>query len=326
MERWLERVWYGGAAGGPLLVPLGWLFGLVAVVRRRLYTLGILRSRHPGVPVIIVGNITAGGTGKTPLTLWLVRRLSERGWRPGIVSRGYGGRPGALPVRVRSDSDPGRVGDEPLLLARHARCPVFVHPDRVAAARAAVEAGADVVVADDGLQHYRLARDFEIAVVDAERGLGNRRCLPAGPLREPPSRLAGVDQIFTQGLGRLEGSIGFSLRPGAAVNLADGSRRRLEEFAGQAVYAIAGIGNPSRFFRTLRDAGLKVIAHPLADHARPTARELSPPDTLPVFMTEKDAVKCEADAGKRHWYLPVDLEIEPADAARFLETLDARLG
>lgn len=325
MRGWLERVWYGGASGGALLIPLGWLFAVIVSLRRYLYRLGAMRSVNPGAPVIIVGNINVGGTGKTPLTLWLAGRLAERGWKPGIVSRGYGGEPGRLPLRVAADSDPARVGDEPLLMARHARCPVFVHPDRVSAARAAVDAGANVIVADDGLQHYRLARNFEIVVFDSDRGLGNGRCLPAGPLREPPSRLETVDQVFSQGLSDIDHAIGFALLPDAAINLEDGSTRSLAEFAGQAVYALAGIGNPSRFFRMLRDAGIKVIEHPLADHAEPSQQELNPPDTLPVFMTEKDAVKCQARAGRRHWYVPVTLRIEASEAARFLEALEAHL-
>jgi len=325
MRRWLEGVWYGKSAGGSLLRPLGALFAFLVGLRRRLFEAGVLPRRHVGAPVIVVGNINVGGTGKTPLTLWLARRLAERGWQPGIVSRVYGGNPGPSPLRVEAGSDPGRVGDEALIFARHAGCPVYVHPDRVAAAEAAVAAGADVIVSDDGLQHYRLARDVEIAVVDIDRGLGNRRCLPAGPLREPPARLDTVDQVFSQGLTGIDHAIGFMLRPEGAVNLADGGRHELGEFAGQAVYAIAGIGNPTRFFRMLRDAGLKVIEHPLADHAEPSAAELDPPDALPVFMTEKDAVKVADRAGRRHWYVPVSVQIDAAKAAAFLERLDDRL-
>ncbi|MEJ2601818.1 MAG: tetraacyldisaccharide 4'-kinase [Gammaproteobacteria bacterium] len=325
MRQRLEQIWYGKGAGGRLLRPVGALYAGIATLRRRLYQTGVLRSHGVGVPVVVVGNINVGGTGKTPLTLWLARRLAERGRRPGIVSRGYGGQPGPVPLRVEEDADPSRVGDEALLFARHAGCPVFVHPDRVAAARAAVEAGADVILSDDGLQHYRFARDFEIAVVDMERGLGNGRCLPAGPLREPPSRLETVDQIFSQGLSGVDQAIGFTLQPAAAVNLADGTRRELADFAGQAVYGIAGIGNPARFFRTLREAGIKVIEHPLADHAEPSPQELNPPDTLPVFMTEKDAVKCRTRAGRRHWYVPVSVEMDEAAAAAFLERLDEHL-
>jgi tetraacyldisaccharide 4'-kinase len=325
MRRWLEAVWYGEGTGGSLLRPLGALFAALVGLRRRLFAAGVLPRRDVGAPVIVVGNINVGGTGKTPLTLWLARRLAERGRRPGIVSRGYGGDPGPRPLRVEAGSDPDRVGDEALIFARHAGCPVYVHPDRVAAARAAVAAGADVVLSDDGLQHYRLARDVEIAVIDFDRGLGNRRCLPAGPLREPPERLDTVDQVFSQGLTGIDHAIGFTLRPEGAVNLADGSRRELGDFAGQAVYAIAGIGNPARFFRMLRDAGLKVIDHPLTDHAEPSKEELDPPDTLPVFMTEKDAVKVADRAGRRHWYVPVSVEIDAATAAGFLERLDERL-
>lgn len=325
MREWLEQVWYDRAPGGWLLRPVGALYGAVAAVRRRLYDSGVLPHHHAGVPVIVIGNINVGGTGKTPLTLWLARRLGERGRHPGIVSRGYGGDPGPVPLRVEADSDPARVGDEALLFARHAGCPVFVHPDRVAAARAAAAAGADVVLSDDGLQHYRLARDVEIAVLDFDRGLGNGRCLPAGPLREPPSRLDTVDQVFSQGLSGVDHAIGFTLRPEGVLNLADGHRRELADFAGQAVYAIAGIGNPPRFFRMLRDAGIKVIEHPLADHGEPAPEELDPPDALPVLMTEKDAVKCAGRAGRRHWYVPVSVAIDEAPAAAFLERLDERL-
>ncbi|WP_405220169.1 tetraacyldisaccharide 4'-kinase [Lentisalinibacter sediminis] len=325
MRRWLEDVWYGQGSGGLLLRPLGALFAFLVGLRRRLFAAGVLPRHRAGAPVIVVGNINVGGTGKTPLTLWLARRLAERGRQPGVISRGYGGEPGPRPLRVEPGSDPARVGDEALIFARHADCPVYVHPDRVAAARAAVEAGADVIIADDGLQHYRLARDYEIAVVDFDRGLGNGRCLPAGPLREPPARLDTVDQVFSQGLTGIDHAIGFTLRPEGAVNVADDLRRDLAEFSGQAVYAIAGIGNPARFFRMLRDAGMKVIEHPLADHAEPSRQELDPPDTLPVFMTEKDAVKVTGRAGRRHWYVPVSVDIDAATADAFLERLDERL-
>ncbi|MBL6751875.1 MAG: tetraacyldisaccharide 4'-kinase, partial [Nevskia sp.] len=282
--------------------------------------------RRP-VPVIVVGNITVGGTGKTPLVLWLVQHLRERGWRPGVVSRGYGGRAPAYPLRVTPATDPAACGDEPALLARSAGVPVAVAPDRVAAARLLVDGGeADIIVADDGLQHYRLARDLEICVVDGSRGLGNGELLPAGPLREPAGRLGTVDLVVVNG-GSWRAAVGvpqvaMQLDIAEAVALADGFRRRLAAFAGQRVHAVAGIGNPQRFFDALSAAGLQVTAHPFPDHHRFTEMDLAFGDDLPVMMTEKDAVKCAALEPRRLWAVPARARLSAADGAHVQQLLD----
>ncbi|HNP65164.1 MAG TPA: tetraacyldisaccharide 4'-kinase, partial [Woeseiaceae bacterium] len=198
-HQWIQKVWYEGAWSGLVLLPLSWLYGLALLIRSALYRYGALRTFKAPAPVIVVGNITAGGTGKTPTVLWLVQELGARGFKPGIVSRGYGGSKSGTSMRVDADSDPAVVGDEPVLLARRAQCPVAVDADRVRAATMLVDDGVNVIVADDGLQHRRLARDYEICVVDGSRGLGNRRLLPAGPLRESARRLDHVDRVLVNG-------------------------------------------------------------------------------------------------------------------------------
>jgi tetraacyldisaccharide 4'-kinase len=252
-SRWIERIWYSGSLWYLLLIPLSWIFALATGVRRLLYRQGLLASIDIGSPVIVVGNITSGGTGKTPVTLWLARRLRERGFHPGIVSRGYGGRVGDVPIEVSADSDAGVVGDEPLLMAKRRICPVVVHPDRVSAARVLANSGCDVVIADDGLQHYRLKRHFEIAVVDGNRGFGNGHLLPAGPLREPVSRLRSVDEIMLQdadeataaSYGRVGTSLSvFELAVSAVHDLQRSQTHSLDVFRGRTVNAMAAIGNP----------------------------------------------------------------------------------
>jgi len=322
-EAWLNRIWYGGSRWYLPLLPLSWLFGMLAASRRMLYRAGLLRSHSAGVPVIVVGNVNAGGTGKTPVVIWLVRELASRGFRPGVVSRGYGGRPGPLPVYVTPEGNPGVSGDEPVLIARRAGCPVAVHPDRVAAARMLAGQGIDVVIADDGLQHYRLGRQFEIAVVDGRRRLGNGRLLPAGPLREPPSRLGAVDRVLVNGgdaepIRRLvAGTVPvarFTLVPGAALRVDGGGERTLASFRGAPVHALAGIGSPDRFFAELEAHGLDVRRCPLPDHAEITPSHLEFGDEYEVLMTEKDAVKCARFAHSRCWFVPVDLSLDEGDA------------
>ncbi len=349
--RFFNALWYGdGARARPvaaaLLRPLGGLYCTAASARAFLYATGILRRVELPVPVVVVGNISVGGTGKTPLLIWLAGTLAALGYRPGIVARGYGGASSEWPRDVSADSDPREVGDEPVLLARRTRCPVAVGPDRVAAARRLLERhGVGVLLADDGLQHYRLARTVEIAVVDGERGLGNGRCLPAGPLRERPARLARADAVVVNGGGadggerrsREEGeseapagrlarlgvpavqppAIAARLETARVYSVADGREAALEDFAGRRVRALAGIGHPERFFAMLRRAGLEVVAQPLPDHAPITAADLAPgPD--PVLLTEKDAVKCRAFAPENVWCVTVDMRFEPAAAERLL--------
>jgi tetraacyldisaccharide 4'-kinase len=309
-----------------MLLPVAALFAAVAAARRLAWKTGLLDSRHPGVPVIVVGNITAGGTGKTPLVLWLARFLQDRGMRPAIISRGYGAaRSDPRPVPV--DGRAADYGDEPCLMARRGVCPVWVGSDRAATAETMrrTHPGVNVILSDDGLQHYRLARDFEIAVIDGARGLGNGWPLPAGPLREPPSRLAEVDAVVINGSGagttfplalpmRLQGERFLNLAlPQRAVTAA--------HFSGVPVHAVAGIGNPQRFFSHLRGLGLQCIEHSFPDHHPYRASDLAFGDDAPVVMTEKDAVKCAAFATTHHWVLIVDAEVD----ARLGERVTARL-
>jgi tetraacyldisaccharide 4'-kinase len=297
-------------------------------LRREAYRRGWLETVELAAPVVVVGNVSVGGTGKTPFVIWLAAQLRQHGRRVGIVTRGYRGKSAQWPRVVTADADPAEVGDEPVLLARRTGCPVVAGPDRVAAAEALLKSAAvDVLLADDGLQHYRLGRRFEIAVVDGVRGMGNGLCLPAGPLREPPARLQEVDAIVVNG-GKW-GHVGV-FRARAVVtrvyNLRDGSERALESFRGSAVHAVAGIGNPQRFFDLLDDAGLDVIPHPLADHAEIGTAELTFDEPGPVLITEKDAVKCERLAPADVWCVVVDLAFDADSTARLMRLVLRELG
>ena len=312
-----------------LLAPL---YGAAVSLRRRLYRRGILRQCRVDVPVVVVGNLAAGGAGKTPLTLALVQQLLQAGWRPGVASRGYGRRDADAPRWVAADTAPEDGGDEPVLIARRLAVPVRVDRDRAAAARALVEAGCDVVVCDDGLQHYRLARDIEIEVVDGMRRHGNGRLLPAGPLREPVERGRCCDfRVVNLGQGAGQDGTGFGewpmrLQARSAVPMAGGRTRALESFGGMRVHALAGIGNPQRFFEMLRGLGIGVVPHAFADHHAYTAADLQFGNDLPVLMTEKDAVKCAAFADARCFMVPVDAELPAAFWVALLERLGRRPG
>jgi tetraacyldisaccharide 4'-kinase len=324
-ESWLNRVWYERAGPPWWLMPLSLLYGAVSGSRRFLYAKRLRRSTRLARPVIIVGNLTAGGTGKTPLVCWLVARLAERGLRPGVVSRGYGG--SANSVRLVQPTDDSRVvGDEPLLLARRTQVPVAIGRDRPAAAQLLVAQGCDVIVSDDGLQHYALARDCEVVVIDGDRRFGNGWLLPAGPLRETRSRLAVADAVVVNG-GRamLASALSMRLEARSAVALVGGRVTPLDAFAGTAVHAVAGIGNPERFFNMLRAHGIEVEGHPLDDHARLAAKDVSFEDDRPVLMTEKDAVKCAAAADQRHWYVPVNACFDTNESHTLLDVVMHRI-
>jgi tetraacyldisaccharide 4'-kinase len=257
------------------------------------------------VPLIVVGNVTVGGSGKTPLVLWLAELLKRNGYHPGLVSRGYGGKSAEWPQCVTAYSDPAEVGDEAVLLARRSGCPMVVGPDRVADAMQLLQQGqVNVIISDDGMQHYRMQRDIEIAVLDGERRLGNRLCLPAGPLREPASRLRSADYIVTNGQAADSNEWSMTLQGSEACSLAGDEKRPLASFT-SPVHAVAGIGNPERFFTSLRQYGLEVIPHAFADHYPYLRGELDFDDDYPVLMTEKDAVKYLHFAGERHWFVPV---------------------
>lgn len=307
----LDRLWYSASPLSLLLAPLGSIYAGAVHVRRALYRSGRLRSTRVAVPVIVVGNLTVGGTGKTPLVIWLVEALRRAGKRPGVVSRGYGGKGTQWPQQVRPDSNPQDVGDEPVLIALRGACPVVVDPDRVRAAQTLLALHeCDVIVADDGLQHYALQRDVEIAVVDGVRRHGNGRCLPAGPLREPLRRLREVDMIVVND-GNSMDACSFRLVGDVACAL-DGKQaaRALADFAGQAVHAVAAIGRPARFFDHLRGHGVQAITHAFPDHHFFRAEDIRFGDHLPVLMTEKDAVKCRGFAEATHWYIPVSAALE----------------
>jgi tetraacyldisaccharide 4'-kinase len=333
-DSFLQRVWYDRHAQwlSFLLLPLSWLFGALVACRRIAYRIGLLRSVRVGRPVVVIGNVTVGGTGKTPFTIWLAMQLQARGVRVGIVLRGYGGSSSHWPRDVSSDSSPEEVGDEAVLLAMRTGAIVVAGPDRVAAAQRAIERGAQLVLSDDGLQHYRLARDREIVVIDGRRGVGNRRLLPAGPLREPVSRLAQADLrvvSWRDGSARpltpAPATVQVWARISQATALVGGETRSLDEFKGSRVHAVAGIGHPQQFFAALQQLGIEVAPHPLPDHARLTAADIQFSDQLPVLMTEKDAVKSRAIADQRHWAVRMDVMVTEQDAAAVHAMLD-RLG
>ncbi len=332
-QRLTER-WYAAGARASLLQPLSWLYGAFIGLRRRAYASGWLASERIGRPVIVVGNLTVGGTGKTPLTLWLAQQLRARGRSVGILTRGYGRAEGA-PRTVGSDSTWREVGDEPLLLARRSGCTTVVARDRAAGARRLAAGGADVILCDDGLQHLRLARDCAIAVLDGARGFGNGRLLPAGPLREPAAALARADLVVVNGapehtsLAQLPAAalLRMDLILGDAVRV-DGAQgsRPLSAFRERPVHAVAGIGHPARFFRALRAQGLELIEHAFADHHPIAGAELAVGDSRPVLMTEKDAVKCTAFADARLWYVPVAARFSEQDARRLMACVLAKTG
>jgi len=291
-------------------------------VRRALYALRLLRRARAGIPVVAIGNLTVGGSGKTPLAIHVAELLKSKGWSPAIVSRGYGGR-GTTPRAATLASDPADVGDEPVLMARRSGCPVWVGAERpkVIAALRQAHPECDIVILDDGLQHYALARDLEVAVVDA-RGFGNGFMLPAGPLREPRTRLWTVDAVVAHGTDRVKG---YAMRlEGDVLHCATDARERrsVKSFAAQRVHAVAGIGDPARFFQHLAKLGVQVVRHPFPDHHPFRAADLEFGDAAPVLMTEKDAVKCKRFAKPTHWILPVRAVPDPA----FDAWLQRRLG
>lgn len=316
LARQCEALWQVRSPVTLLLLPLSWLFALAVRLRRWYWLSGPGRPRRLPVPVIVVGNITVGGTGKTPVVDWLVGVCRAAGFVPGIVSRGYGGRVRSAPRLVQADDDPVEVGDEPLLLRRRTGVPVCICPDRVAAGERLVAEGVTLIIADDGLQHYRLARDIEIAVVDGERRFGNGLLLPAGPLREPASRLAEVDAVLLNGGKDTAGTV-FQVRIDSAMVLGGGEHRSLESFRGQQVRVLAGIGNPQRFYAQLTGTGIEVIPVPVADHHTVSLAELFQQAATPVFMTEKDAVKYQPLPGCALWVVPMEIDM-PAEFREFL--------
>jgi len=305
-----------------VLVPLSWLFGLAVWLRRWAYKTGLLKSHALPVPVIIVGNINMGGSGKTPVVMWLVEQLKAIGYKPGVISRGYGVNVSTA-TSVNAGSQASEVGDEPLLIAKRCACPVFVGANRVQAGEALLKAHPDcnVIISDDGLQHYRLRRDVEIAVVNND-ALEGAWILPAGPLREPVSRLKTVDAIVCNGQKSIEPAYEMQLVGTQFYNLADENlKATAADFMGKNIKAIAGIGKPERFFEHLRILGLTFAGMGFADHHAFTAHDLAKLDCDVLLMTEKDAVKCQPFVQPHYWVLPVEAHIDAALLPKILEKI-----
>ena len=319
----IARIWSGESPLWLLLLPLSWLYGLVSGAIRLLYRLGLKQGWRAPVPVVVVGNLTAGGNGKTPVVIWLVEQLQKRGIRPGVVSRGYGGKAAQYPLLLMAETTTAEAGDEPVLIYQRTGAPVAVSPVRSDAVQALLaEHAVDIIITDDGLQHYALARDKEIVVIDGVRRFGNGWWLPAGPMRERASRLRSVDAVIVNGGEAKPGEIPMHLRPGMAVNLLTGERRAVSLLP--ALVAMAGIGHPPRFFATLEQCGARLEKRvPLADHQALVPDQvaaLTAPGQM-LIMTEKDAVKCRAFAEGNWWYLPVDAQLSGDEPAKLLAQL-----
>ena len=330
----IEKLWYRRHRPLWPLLPLSWLYRSVAESKRRR-----AQAEQPGrlaLPVVVVGNITAGGTGKSPLTARLVQLMTAHGWRPVILSRGYGGKSESYPLQVTDTTPAGVCGDEPLMLARATGCPVVVDPDRLRGARHAIDNQlGDVLICDDGLQHYRLPRDIELAVFDGRRGVGNGALIPVGPLREPVQRLSEVDFVVVNGGPAAVEPNGvasyagvphpqvhtMALKPSALVNLNSGERQPPEALYDRGVRAVAGIGNPSRFFDTLRGLGARVTEKPFPDHHHFRPEDLGFHRGEWLVMTAKDAVKCRGIAPDNAWMLTVEASLPKVFEQRFLERL-----
>jgi tetraacyldisaccharide 4'-kinase len=325
MADWLQRQWYRLGIWHLVLIPLSWLFCVISALRRLAYRAHVLPSFKLPVPVIVVGNISVGGTGKTPLVVWLAKRLQAAGFKPGIISRGYGADI-AEPVRVTRDSAAQDVGDEPLLIAGRTSMPVWVGQDRVATARKLLEANpeCDLIISDDGLQHYRMQRDIEIAVIDGRRQFGNGWLLPAGPLRESVARLQQVDAVVCHGapVSELPQAFVMQLTADAFHQVSDpNTTRSADDFISKRLLAIAGIGHPERFFEQLRRMQLTFASRAFPDHHPYRAEDLQTQGIDAILMTEKDAVKCRAFAQKDWWYLPVEADVQDGLLDRLLPKL-----
>lgn len=315
IETWLTKRWYESTLALALLplVPLSWLFRVIILIRRFAYQHKLLSSYRPTLPVIVVGNITVGGTGKTSFVIWLANTLRAHGFQPGIILRGAGSKDANhLPIWVEKETPITLIGDEARLLATHTSAPVVVSPNRVAAAKL-LEASeqCNIIISDDGLQHYRLQRDIEILLIDKKRQFGNQQLLPAGPLREPISRQKTVDFIVEHGANQSGRHFATYYKPTQFIAVTHHeTTRALSQFTNKTVHAVAGIGHPEQFFSMLEALGLTVIPHAFPDHHAYQAPDLIFKDDLPIVMTEKDAVKCKEIANENTWYLAVQLVCE----------------
>lgn len=316
----IERIWSGRSPLYLFLLPLSWLYGFVTFAIRCSYRAGLRRSWHAPRPVVVVGNLTAGGNGKTPVVIWLVEHLQQRGLKVGVVSRGYGGKADHYPLVLTSTTQTSEAGDEPMLIFQRTGASVAVAPKRVEAVQALLKQNdVDIIITDDGLQHYALGRDFEIVVIDGQRRFGNGWWLPAGPMRERASRLKTVDAVIVNGGEARTEELGMTLAPSLAVNLATGQRKPVEELT--SVVAMAGIGHPPRFFATLSALGMKTERNvTFADHQAYSIEQLSAltQGDQVLLMTEKDAVKCRNFAHSNWWYLPVDAVFDRASGEQLL--------
>ncbi len=320
LQQWLENIWYNNGNGRFLLMPFTALYYAVNSFQRFKYKNN--KTQLP-CPVIVVGNITVGGTGKTPLTIHIVKLLQKAGYKPAIITRGYGGKATTWPQSVSAESNPQLVGDEAVLMANQTQVPVYAGADRLQSIEQLTQNhDCDVIVSDDGMQHYKLPRDIQIAVIDGERQLGNGYCLPAGPLREKKERLEACDLIVVNGKSDHESWHSMQFEGDVLVNLLTGKQKPLSQFAGQTCHALTGIGNPQRFFSTLEKQGLELITHSFPDHYGFIKSDLdfsNGADT--ILMTEKDAVKCKAFATQNHWYLPVVAKLDESFNKQLLALL-----
>lgn len=323
----LVSAYYQGHPALYALYPFAKIYQGAMAIRRHCYQHNIFNKTKFPVPIIVVGNITLGGTGKTPVVIWLANLLRLHGYKPGIVSRGYGANCKSFPAKLTSNADPNVYGDEPVLIANRTQCPVVIDPIRVNAVKYLLDqCDCNVIISDDGLQHYALARDIEIAVIDGDRRLGNALCLPAGPLREPVKRLTTVDFILCNGHAA-NGEMLLNLVGDMAINLQTGAEQPLSAFKGQHNIAFAGIGNPQRFFNHLQRNGLEIEAQPFPDHYQYQQTDLQPFLNLPqvnILMTEKDAVKCQSYANKNCWYVPVTANLPQELEHSLLQRLKER--
>ncbi|WP_283130598.1 tetraacyldisaccharide 4'-kinase [Enterovibrio norvegicus] len=330
MAGWVEKIWFEnhplGLLGAPLLWPLSKVFGAIARKRRASFLEGNGAYRAP-VPVIVVGNITVGGNGKTPVVIWLVEQLKIMGMMPGVVSRGYGGKAESYPFVLDENTTTDKAGDEPVLIYQRTGVPVAISPVRSEAVKALLPLGVDIIITDDGLQHYKLARDIEFVIVDGERRFGNEHYMPFGPLREQTDRLQSVDFIVCNGGQPEAGEIAMNLAPSQFVNLKTGEKAQASSF--DNAVAMAGIGNPQRFFNTLSALGITPVhCEPFADHKAFEYDQLAAlaEKGQHLLMTEKDAVKCRDMLSQypnieNWWYLPVDANISEKDTINMMNII-----